>query len=98
MAASLSTRGSSALGLRMSLASFALVLLMLAAWPNSAGAASLEDIKKRGYMIVATEDDYPPFEFVVDAKPMGYDHELLSVLRRAAGFEVRTEMRTVEAI
>src|SRR6266849_4262618 len=59
---------------------------------ESARAASLEDIKKRGYMIVATEDDYPPFEFVVDGKPMGYDHELLSILRKSAGFEVRQEI------
>jgi polar amino acid transport system substrate-binding protein len=59
---------------------------------ESACGASLEDIKKRGYMIVATEDDYPPFEFVVDGKPMGYDHELLSILRKSAGFEVRQEI------
>src|SRR3989449_7432390 len=59
---------------------------------ESASAASLEDIKKRGYMIVATEDDYPPFEFVVDGKPMGYDHELLTILRKSAGFEVRQEI------
>ena len=59
---------------------------------GSARGASLEDIKKRGYMIVATEDDYPPFEFVVDGKPMGYDHELLAVLRKSAGFDVRQEI------
>ena len=59
---------------------------------GSAHGASLEDIKKRGYMIVATEDDYPPFEFVVDGKPMGYDHELLAVLRKSAGFDVRQEI------
>jgi len=92
MTAPLSTCRSLALGPRMSLASFAVALLMLPAWPSSASAASLEDIKKRGYMIVATEDDYPPFEFVVDGKPMGYDHELLSILRKSAGFEVRQEI------
>src|SRR5436309_9791799 len=92
MTAPLSTRRSLALGPRMSLASFAVALLMLPAWPSIASAASLEDIKKRGYMIVATEDDYPPFEFVVDGKPMGYDHELLSILRKSAGFEVRQEI------
>ncbi len=59
---------------------------------GTARGASLEDIKKRGYMIVATEDDYPPFEFVVDGKPMGYDHELLAVLRKSAGFDVRQEI------
>src|SRR6266571_931306 len=92
MTAPLSTHRSLALGPRMSLASFAVALLMLPAWPSSASAASLEDIKKRGYMIVATEDDYPPFEFVVDGKPMGYDHELLTILRKSAGFEVRQEI------
>jgi len=54
--------------------------------------ASLEDIKKRGYMVVATEDDYPPFEAVVNGKPVGYDHSLLAILRQQAGFEVRQEI------
>lgn len=59
---------------------------------GSARGASLQDIKKRGHMVVATEDDYPPFEFVVDGKPMGYDHELLALLRKTAGFEIRQEI------
>jgi polar amino acid transport system substrate-binding protein len=54
--------------------------------------ATLEEIKKRGYMIVATEDDYPPFEAVVNGKPVGYDHSLLAVLRQQAGFEIRQEI------
>src|ERR1700758_1473707 len=54
--------------------------------------ASIEDIKKRGYMVVATEDDYPPFEAVVNGKPVGYDHALLGLLRKQAGFEIRQEI------
>jgi polar amino acid transport system substrate-binding protein len=54
--------------------------------------ASLDDINKRGYMVVATEDDYPPFEGVVNGKPVGYDHELLAILRKRAGFEIRQEI------
>jgi polar amino acid transport system substrate-binding protein len=69
-----------------------LVFLASTLVTQAASGASLEEIKKRGYMIVATEDDYPPFEFVVDGKPMGYDHELLSILRKATGFEVRQEI------
>jgi polar amino acid transport system substrate-binding protein len=57
-----------------------------------ATAATLDEIKKRGYMIVATEDDYPPFEYVVNGKPMGYDHELLALLRKSAPFEIRQEI------
>jgi polar amino acid transport system substrate-binding protein len=54
--------------------------------------ASLDDIKKRGYMVVATEDDYPPFEYVVDGKPVGYDHALLAILRKQPGFEIRQDI------
>jgi polar amino acid transport system substrate-binding protein len=59
--------------------------------PNSL-AATLDEIKKRGYMIVATEDDYPPFEYVVNGKPMGYDHALLAILRKSAPFEIKQEI------
>jgi polar amino acid transport system substrate-binding protein len=55
-------------------------------------SASLDEIKKRGYMVVATEDDYPPFEAVVNGKPFGYDHALLAILRKQAGFEIRQEI------
>lgn len=78
--------------LTWAVAEVAAILGAIAITTAPAGAASLEDIKKRGYMIVATEDDYPPFEFVVDGKPMGYDHALLAVLRKSAGFEVRQEI------
>lgn len=57
-----------------------------------ATGATLDEIKKRGYMIVATEDDYPPFEYVVNGKPMGYDHALLAILRKSAPFEIRQEI------
>jgi polar amino acid transport system substrate-binding protein len=55
----------------------------------SVHAATLEEIKKRGYMIVVTEDDFRPFEFVKDGKPTGFDNEMLEELRKYAPFEVR---------
>jgi polar amino acid transport system substrate-binding protein len=60
--------------------------------PGEARGATLEEIKKRGYMIAATEDDYRPFEFVADGKPQGYDHELLALMRKEAPFEIRQEI------
>ena len=59
---------------------------------SGALGASLEEIKKRGYMIVATEDDYPPFEFIKDGKPTGLDHELVTLLKKWAPFEIRQEI------
>jgi polar amino acid transport system substrate-binding protein len=53
---------------------------------------SLNDFKKRGYMVVATEDDYPPFEAVVDGKPYGCDHALVAILKKQAAFDVRQKI------
>jgi polar amino acid transport system substrate-binding protein len=55
-------------------------------------AATLSEVKKRGYLIAATEDDYRPFEFVQDGKPTGFDNEMLDVFRKWAPFEVRQEI------
>ena len=59
---------------------------------GAATAATLEEIKKRGYLIVATEDDFRPFEFVKDGKPTGFDNELVDELRKYAPFEIKQEI------
>ena len=75
-----------------------LLLLLLTAQlavPMLAGkahAATLEEIKKQGFMTVATEDDFRPFEFVKDGKPTGFDNELLEDLRKYAPFEIRQQI------
>lgn len=51
-------------------------------------AASLDEIKTKGTLIVATEDSYKPFEYVENGKPMGLDHELLALLRKEAPFKI----------
>src|SRR5882724_2997447 len=58
---------------------------------SRARAASMEEIKKRG-LIVATEDDFRPFEFVKDGKPTGFDNELVEDLRKYAPFEIKQEI------
>src|SRR3984893_6290715 len=58
---------------------------------GDAKAASMEEIKKRG-LIVATEDDFRPFEFVKDGKPTGFDNELIEDLRKSAPFEIKQEI------
>jgi polar amino acid transport system substrate-binding protein len=66
--------------------------VIVAGVPAQADAASLEEIKKRGYLIVATEDDFRPFEFVKDGKPTGFDNELVDELRKYAPFEIKQEI------
>jgi polar amino acid transport system substrate-binding protein len=55
-------------------------------------AATLAEIKERGYMTVATEDNYPPFEYVQDGMAKGLDHDLLSLLKKYAPFEIRQQI------
>lgn len=59
---------------------------------HGAEAATLEEIKKRGYLIVATEDDYKPFEFMQDGKPVGFDNDLLAEFRKVFPVEIRQEV------
>lgn len=73
-------------------AAVALPLMGLAGMVTSAKAATLEEIKKRGYLIVATEDDFRPFEFIKDGKPTGFDNDLVAELRKFAPFEIRQEI------
>ena len=47
-----------------------------------ARAATLDEIKKRGYMAVATEDDFRPFEFTDNGNPTGYDQNLLAAFKK----------------
>ena len=62
------------------------------AMTGAARAATLAEIKKRGFMTVATEDDYQPFEFTKDGKPTGYDQELLDMFKKEAGFEIHQDI------
>jgi polar amino acid transport system substrate-binding protein len=68
--------------------------LPLALWSGmgTAHSATLDEIKKRGYMVVATEDDFRPFEFVKDGKPTGFDNEMVDALKKYAPFEIRQEI------
>jgi len=52
-------------------------------------------VKARGYMIVATEDDYSPYNFMVNGQPKGFHNDLLADLKAFAktnGFEIRQEI------
>ncbi|MFA5662982.1 transporter substrate-binding domain-containing protein [Castellaniella sp.] len=50
----------------------------------------LQDIKDRGYVRVATEARFTPFEFIEDGKVVGYDFDLLAkVLEALPGIELR---------
>lgn len=74
--------------LTLGLAAALIAIPMLA---GSASAGSLDEVKKRG-LIVATEDDFRPFEFVKDGQPTGFDNELIEDLRKYAPFPIKQEI------
>jgi polar amino acid transport system substrate-binding protein len=43
-------------------------------------------------MVVVTEDDFRPFEYIQDGKPFGYDNELIEKLRKFVQFETRQQI------
>lgn len=57
-----------------------------------APAASLEEIKERGYIMVVTEDDFKPFEFIENGEPAGFNNEMIAALREYTDLEIRQEI------
>jgi polar amino acid transport system substrate-binding protein len=64
----------------------------LVAGTSSSHAEGLNDIKSRGYMSVATEDDFRPFEFVEDGVSEGYDNDVLAEVKKALPFKVTQQV------
>lgn len=60
--------------------------------PGAGQAATLSEIRSRGTMTVATEDDYQPFEFTKGGETTGYDVELLREMVKTLPFKVSQEM------
>ncbi|HLX28397.1 MAG TPA: transporter substrate-binding domain-containing protein [Casimicrobiaceae bacterium] len=76
---------------RIGAAAAAIVLLALAA--GSASAQTMQGKIRAGQpIIVATEDDYRPFEFMQDGKPAGLDNELFQLMKADAKFDLRQEI------
>lgn len=58
----------------------------------NATAADLPEIEERGYMRVATEDNYAPFNFMDGDKPDGFIEDVLAELEDYADFEIRQDI------
>jgi polar amino acid transport system substrate-binding protein len=71
----------------------ALAFIMAAmTFGQMARAATAEEVKSRGYLNVATEDDYTPYEFMKDGVATGYDNELLALVRKKMDVAVKQQI------
>jgi polar amino acid transport system substrate-binding protein len=50
-----------------------------------ARADTLDDVKKRGTLIIGTEAAYVPYEFVKDGKIIGYDPDIIDIMIKNLG-------------
>jgi len=75
-----------------SLPALALTLASTLGVATAAHALTLDEVKSRGYVSVATEDDYRPFEFIENGKATGYDNELKDLVEKETGLELRQEV------
>lgn len=58
----------------------------------SAQAADLAQIKEKGVINVVTEDNYAPFEMIVDGKPTGFNHDVIAEFVKYVPFKVKSEV------
>ncbi len=74
----------------MTLRNLTLSLCLLGiAWPCSAYANTLDDVKKRGEMVVGMEAAYVPYEYFDAGKIVGYDCDLAKAVADKVGVNVR---------
>jgi len=71
---------------------FFAVLITFTVTPLLSQAASLKEIKSRGHMNIATEDNYAPFEIIKDGKASGFTNDVVAELKKYADFEIRQDI------
>jgi len=76
----------------------ALLVLAATGWTVSVHAATLAEIRQRGYMVVAVGAETSPFAILQSGKRTGFDPALLDRLRQSAGFEIREKLVPASAL
>jgi polar amino acid transport system substrate-binding protein len=79
--------------LRRHLSLAGIAVTVLAAWSATPSAARADDLlaeaKARGELVLGTELQFAPFEFIKDNKPVGYSVELMDLVAADLGVKVR---------
>lgn len=76
----------------ISASAFAVAVSSALGFSMTASAATLEEVKAKGVISVATEDNYYPFEFIKDGAPEGFHKDVIAELRSYAPFKVKQDI------
>lgn len=82
--------------IRHAVSAVAAVFLCCAAF--YASGATLQEIKERGYIVVVTENDCPPYEYAMTGGRAGYDHDLLVNFTLKTGLQIHQELASWQDI
>jgi polar amino acid transport system substrate-binding protein len=66
----------------------AVAVLGVTSDPKPASAGLLDEIKKKGQVVIGTEAAYYPFEFIENGKIVGYDKDILDAIIKSWGFKM----------
>ena len=84
------------------LLALALVLVMactlLCACANPAKRQSVDAIKKAGELVVYTNAEFPPFEYLADGKPVGVDIDIAQAIADELGVDLKVENVSFDTI
>ncbi|WP_040534175.1 ABC transporter substrate-binding protein/permease [Schleiferilactobacillus shenzhenensis] len=79
---------------------FLTVPLLAQTQPVQAAAndTSLADIKKKGTLVMGTSPDYPPYEFLVNNKPVGMDIDIAKQIAKDIGVKLVVKQMDFDAL
>ena len=75
-----------------------LFLLLFTAAGCSSATGKLDKIQSSGKMIVYTDPNFSPFEFLVDGKPAGVDMEIAKAIAEELGVEIEFKEANFDSI
>jgi len=75
-----------------------LLALMLIFAATRAGARTLEEIKRDGKLVVASEGTFPPFNFFQGAKLSGFEIDIAEALARRMGLTIEWRALSFDAL
>ena len=76
----------------------AMVLLVTGLTGCGAKGKTLEDVKKAGELVIATSPDFPPFEELVNGEVVGIEIEILELICKELGVELKIEQMDFDAV
>lgn len=68
-----------------------LSVAVLASCGNAADKQSLEAIKEKGQLVVYTNAEFPPFEYLANGSPVGVDMDIAKAIADEIGVELKIE-------